>query len=124
MPRPTKYKPKPLDNSYIIPLNRQLAKIRKIKGFTQYSLAETIGISRKQISDYERGLALPNSETVIRLVTALKVSADILLGIKDIEFTASLPNVRFTRRLKDIEQLPEAKKRAIIKILDEFLKPV
>jgi hypothetical protein len=32
------------------------------------------------------------------------------------------PSVRFTRRLKDLESLPEAKKRAVVKILDEFIK--
>ena len=120
MGHPIKHKPPPLD---IIPIGQQLAKIRKIKGFTQYTLADSMGVSRKQISDYERGLALPNSDMVIRLATALKASADTLLGLKNIEFAASIPNVRFTRRLKDIEELPESKKRAIIKILDEFLRP-
>ena len=120
---PKKHKPPPLDPSYIIPISQQLAKIRKLKGFTQYTLADTIGVSRKQISDYERALALPNSDMVIRLATALKVSADSLLGLKHIDLPASVPNVRFTRRLRDIEQLPESKKRAIVKILDEFLSP-
>ena len=123
MGHPIKHKPPPLDNLHIIPISRQLAKIRKIKGFTQYTLADSIGVSRKQISDYERGLALPNSDMVIRLATTLKVSTDTLLGLKNIELSASIPNVRFTRRLKDIEELPESKKRAIIKILDEFLRP-
>ena len=123
MPRPAKHKPAPLDNACIIPIGCQLAKIRKIKGFTQYTLADSMGVSRKQISDYERGLALPNSDMIIRLATALKVSADTLLGLKNIELSVTIPNVRFTRRLKDIEDLPESKKRAIIKILDEFLRP-
>ena len=120
---PKKLKPPPLDPLCITPISQQLAKIRKLKGFTQYTLADAMGISRKQISDYERGLALPNSEMIIRLATTLKVSTDSLLGLRHIELPTSIPNVRFTRRLKDIEQLPESKKRAIVKILDEFLSP-
>jgi hypothetical protein len=58
---------------------------------------------------------------IIHLAIALKVSADALLGLKEIDLPES-PSVRFTRRLKDLESLPEAKKRAVVKILDEFIK--
>jgi transcriptional regulator with XRE-family HTH domain len=121
MPKPSKQIPAPLET--IPPLGPRLAKIRKLRGLSQYVLADKIGISRKKITDYERGLAHPNDEMIIRLAIALKVSADTLLGLKDSDFTENVPNVRFTRRLKDIENLPESKKRAVIKILDEFIRP-
>ena len=82
-----------------------------------------MGISRKQIADYERGLAHPNDDMIIRFAITLKVSADTLLGLKEIDFPEEKPNIRFTRRLKDLEQLSETKKRAVIKILDEFIRP-
>jgi len=115
---PRKLKPPPIDTT---PISKQLANIRKMKGFTQYTLADSIGVSRKQISDYERGLALPNSDMIVRLAAALKVSADSLLGLKHIETATTVSNVRFSRRIKEVEQLPESKKRIIVKILDEFL---
>jgi transcriptional regulator with XRE-family HTH domain len=123
MPRPSKFVPKPIDPP-ISPLGPRLAKIRRLKGFTQYTLADIMGVSRKQIADYEQGLALPNSDMIIRLATTLKISADTLLGLKDTVPNENVQNVRFSRRLKDIEQLPESKKRAVVKILDEFLRPV
>ena len=64
-----------------------------------------------------------NDEMIIRFALTLNVSADMLLGIKKANILFEKYNIRFTRRLKDIEQLPESKKRAIIKILDEFLRP-
>jgi hypothetical protein len=61
---------------------------------------------------------------IIRFALTLKVSADTLLGLKNTNILFDEKyNIRFTRRLKDIEQLPESKKRAIVKILDEFLRP-
>ena len=123
MPRPSKFIPKPID-PHISPLGPRLAKIRRLKGFTQYTLADMMGVSRKQIADYERGLALPNADMIIRLATALKISADTLLGLKDTVPKENVQNVRFTRRLRDIEELSESKKRAVVKILDEFIRPV
>jgi transcriptional regulator with XRE-family HTH domain len=122
MPRPAKNKPMPLDLE-IDPLGPRLARLREFRGFSQYSLAEHMGISRKQIADYERGLAHPNDEMIIRLAITLKVTTDTLLGLKDIDLPDETPNIRFTKRLRDLEHLPESKKRAIIKILDEFTRP-
>jgi transcriptional regulator with XRE-family HTH domain len=122
MPRPPKNKPTPLDLG-IPPLGPRLARIRKLRGFTQYSLADHIGVSRKQIADYEQGIAHPNDEMVIRLAIALKISSDTLLGLNEVELPEESTNTRFTRRLKDLEKLPEQKKRAIVKILDEFVRP-
>jgi len=122
MPRPAKSKPAPLDLG-ISPLGPRLAKLRKLRGFSQYTLADHMGISRKQIADYERGIAHPNDEMIIRLAVTLKVTTDMLLGLKDVELPDESPSIRFTKRLRDLEQLPESKKRAIIKILDEFARP-
>lgn len=122
MARPMKNSPAPIDPS-ISPLGERLARIRKLRGFSQESLAEAMGISRKQITDYETGRAHMNDEMIIRFAMTLKISADNLLGLKEIDIPIESPNIRFTRRLKELESLPESKKRAVIKILDEFIKP-
>ena len=121
MPRPAKNKPTPL-NLGITPFGPRLARLRKLRGFSQYSLADAMGVSRKQIADYEQGLANPNSEMIVRLAVTLKVSTDTLLGLKDSDIPEESPSLRFTKRLRDLEQLPESKKRAVIKILDEFTR--
>lgn len=81
-----------------------------------------MGVSRKQIADYERGLAHPNDEMIIRLALTLLVSTDTLLGLKEIELPQKSANIRFPKRLEGLEQLPESKKRVIIKIIDEFIR--
>ena len=121
MARPRKHTPNPIPFS--VDVGKQLALWRKNRGFTQELLAETMGISQKQITDYETGKVHMNDEMIIRFALTLKVSADTLLGLKKANILFEKYNIRFTRRLKDIEQLSESKKRAIIKILDEFLRP-
>ncbi len=121
MARPMKKQPTPI-NLDISPIGERLAKVRKLRGYSQESLAEAMGISRKQITDYETGRVHMNDEMIIRFALALKISTDNLLGLKEIELPVESPNIRFTRRLKDLEQLPESKKRAVIKFLDEFIK--
>lgn len=103
-------------------IGERLAKLRKLRGYSQEVLAETMGISRKQITDYETDRVHMNDEMIIRFALALRISADNLLGLNEIELPADTPSIRFTRRLKDLEKLPESKKRAVIKILDEFIK--
>ena len=121
MARPRKYTAQPIPFS--INVGKQLSLWRKRRGFTQEALAETMGISRKQITDYETGRVHMNDEMIIRFALTLKVPTDTLLGLKNANVLFEKYNIRFTRRLKDIERLPESKKRAIVKILDEFLKP-
>ena len=91
----------------------RLARLRKLKGCTQQALAEAIGISQKQVTDFETGRIHINEDMIIRFA----------LASKDIDPTEETPNIRFTKRLRDPEQLPESKKRAVIKILDEFTRP-
>lgn len=99
-----------------------MARLRKLKGYTQQALAETIGISQKQVTDFETGRIHNNEDMTIRFALALKVSTDTLLGLKDVDLPEETPNICFTKRLRDFEQLPESKKRAMIKILDEFTR--
>ena len=117
-PRKNIAKPIPFSTN----VGKQLASWRKNRGFTQEALAETMGISRKQITDYETGRVHMNDEMIIQFAITLKISADTLLGLKKNNASFEKHNIRFTRRLKDIEKLPESKKRVIVKFIDEFTK--
>ena len=121
MPQPAKNIPIPLPQSDIS-LGKRLAKYRKLQGLSQELLAEKIGLSRKQVVDYETGRVHLNDDMIIRFSLTLHVSADELLGLKSIKSTDESPELRFTRRLHDLSQLPEDKKRAILKILDDLIR--
>jgi transcriptional regulator with XRE-family HTH domain len=119
MPRPAKVAPPPLPP---VPTGEKIASLRKAKGLSQESLAELMGITRKQITDYETGRARMNDEMVVRFALALKVSTDQLLGLKDLDDTNAIPSLRLTRRLRELDQLPEPKRKAILKTLDDLIR--
>lgn len=81
-----------------------------------------MGISRKQVVDYETGRVHLNDEMIIRFAVMLKVSADELLGIKPSRSSDDQSELRFTKRFRDLALLPEDKKRAVLKILDDLIK--
>lgn len=60
-------------------LKENLAYARKLQGLRQYELAERIGVKPNTISNYEKGVSMPDFETLGKLRVALKVSADDLV---------------------------------------------
>lgn len=62
--------------------------LRKEKKLTQFQLAEQLGVSDKTVSKWERGLCLPESATVEKLITFFNISL--------MEFYAGERNKRLT----------------------------
>jgi transcriptional regulator with XRE-family HTH domain len=60
------------------PLGR---RIRQLRGFdlTQEEFAKKLGISQSQLSKYERGVAAPPADVLIRIKEQFRVSIDWLL---------------------------------------------
>lgn len=58
----------------------RLKKLRKAQKMTQKDLAKLIGVSSKSISNYEKGLASPDGENLVRLADALGSNAYYLTG--------------------------------------------
>ena len=53
-----------------------LAKLRKEKNLSQYELAEKMGFSRGQISNYEQGTRQPDFDTLQKFAAFFEVSTD------------------------------------------------
>jgi transcriptional regulator with XRE-family HTH domain len=56
-------------------------RIRQLRGFevTQDECAKKLGISQSQLSKYERGVAAPPADVLIRIKEQFRVSIDWLL---------------------------------------------
>lgn len=82
-----------------------------------------MGISRHTVADYEKDRTRLYSEMLARFVLSLGVSADEILGTSD-QKNASEPSssLRLMKRLAEIDRLPEAKKKAILKTLDDLIR--
>jgi transcriptional regulator with XRE-family HTH domain len=121
MPQPAKKTPPPVPGIDTA-IGKRIAQSRTKRGYSQAALAEEMGISRKQVVDYETGRVHLNDEMIIRFAVMLKVSADELLGIKPSRSSDDQSELRFTKRFRDLALLPEDKKRAVLKILDDLIK--
>jgi len=100
----------------------RLASLRKDRGLSQQQLADKVNVSRRVIAYYEVESDNPPSNLVMLLTKVLSVSADELLGIKPIKNNGSKPRLKFTRRMKQIEELPPSQQKALLKNIDMFLK--
>jgi transcriptional regulator with XRE-family HTH domain len=66
-----------------IPFGERLRTVRLRRGYSQSQLADILGTDRMHISHFETGQRLPSFDTLGRLIGALNVSADFLLGFTD-----------------------------------------
>lgn len=120
MPRKLKYKLKPL-NTIKENIGQRITRIRKENGITQKELADLIGITQTLMSDYETGRVRIFADIVTRIAIALEVSTDLIHGIENFKVKNSNPNLRFFKRIKEIEKLPEARKKEILRTLDDLI---
>ena len=61
-------------------LSENLARIRKETGLTQEALAVKLNVVRQTVSKWEKGIAVPDADTLCAIADALDVSAAQLLG--------------------------------------------
>ena len=52
-------------------------------GLTQEQIADLVGTGRQSINNYLSGWSVPNATVLARMCSALNVSADYLLGLKE-----------------------------------------
>lgn len=61
-------------------LSENIKKYRKIKGLTQYELAEKLLISPQSVSKWECGMSTPDISNLCKISNILDISVDLLLG--------------------------------------------
>ena len=69
-----------MKNKFALRLNELLIE----NEISKRELAKKIGVSATSISDWSTGKILPTAENVYLIAEYFKVSADYLLGLKDI----------------------------------------
>ena len=66
-------------------LIKNLVKLRKEAGMSQFELAEKLGVSQQTVSKYEKGTREPDNATLVKLSEIFNCSIDYLLGRTDIK---------------------------------------
>lgn len=100
---------------------QRLARLRKMRAFSQTELGDRVGVSQRVMTYYERQSERPPAYLLPRLAEALGVSVDELLGVRPVKDTPAPRNTRLWRKLRDIEKLPPGDRKAVLKFVDALL---
>jgi transcriptional regulator with XRE-family HTH domain len=95
-----------------------IASLRDKKGLSQTELADKSGVSRVMIGKYERGEATPSIDAAKKIADALEVSLDYLVG----EGINSKLDKQALKRLQDLEQLEDDKKKTLFDLIDTYIR--
>ncbi len=101
---------------------KRLREIRQRRGLTQAELGVAVGVSKRVITYYERDDALPPGAVLVHLAQVLRVGTDELLGVKPLKDSTSPKTARLLKRVKRVESLPAADRRAVLKLVDALLE--
>lgn len=93
---------------------RHLARIRKSRGLTQKELAEHIGLTRRMVAYYEAESEHIPTGLLPSIAKVLRVSADQLLGLKDIKIKAPEISMKLQSKLNIIPKLPHKERKAVL----------
>lgn len=100
----------------------QLVRLRRARGLTQEELGALVGLSNRMIAYHERDDAQPPGAMLAPLAAALRVTTDELLGLAPLTATLRPRTARLMKRLQQIEELPAAEQRAVLKMVDALLE--
>ena len=98
---------------------QRLRTLRKQKDLSQTELGQLAGLHYTHIGRFERGVALPGSDSLKRLAAALGVTSDYLLeGAATEAAIARFEDRELLKQFQDVEQLSEEDKHVVKRLLD------
>lgn len=103
----------------------RLRRLREERFLSQQSLAEGVEVQIAQISRYERGISMPNAETLADLAQFLRVSVGkLLLGEEDVEQMNAAPiaDISLLERFRDLEKLDRKDRQVAITLIDALIE--
>ena len=87
-------------------------RTREANNLTQVDIADRIGVSEEFYARIERGMCWPSIRTFARLVIALGVQADVLLGLKPADHFVSTPIQDIEDERSEIRRVSRLLRRA------------
>jgi transcriptional regulator with XRE-family HTH domain len=102
-------------------LGKRIAQLRKQQGLTQTQLAESLDLTQQQVGHFEVGRRRVPVSLLEPLAEALAVSVEELLG-REPKAKRRGPAPKLERHLEKISQLPRARQRFVLQVLDSVLQ--
>ena len=110
----------PNEAQFFKALGTRIAELRKEQGLSQQALADELGIAQQTFAHYEVGRARMPVSLLPVLARIFGVGVDELLGLRNGTGKRG-PAPKFQKQLERIGQLPRAKQRVVIEMLDGVL---
>ncbi|MCI6000888.1 MAG: helix-turn-helix domain-containing protein [Finegoldia magna] len=85
-------------------LNENIKSLRKSNGLSQEQLANEMHVVRQTVSKWERGLSVPDSDSLIKLSEILHTSVSVLLGENVVEIQQTELD-KISEKLEEINML-------------------
>ena len=101
---------------------KQLKILRENRNITQSRLAEILKVSPRAYNRWERSMAFPHFETVLKIADILQVSLDELVGRKEITSEIKIKNFRLRELYQKCDELPDEDQKAVIIVIDSLVK--
>jgi transcriptional regulator with XRE-family HTH domain len=102
-------------------LGARLAEARKAQRMTQVQLADALGIAQQTLAHYEGGRIRIQIATLAAMAQVLRFSIDDMLIGRTPGRARRGPASKLEQQLDAIAQLPKAKQRFVIDMLDTVL---
>ena len=113
----------PEDKQLYIDLGQKIATARKAMGLTQTKVATELGISQQTLAHYEVGRLRVAVSTLVPLTEILNTTVDELLHInKAAKGSKRGPASKLQRQIDQVQQLPRAKQRFVMDMLDTVIQ--
>jgi transcriptional regulator with XRE-family HTH domain len=100
----------------------RMARLRKLAGYSQRSLAQELGVSHRVIAYYEAESGHVPSDLLPAIAEALGVTADQLLGREAVTARRRPENRQLLRKLRRVEKLPAAERRQVVQLIDALVE--
>lgn len=116
----------PDERTFFTGLGQRIAKARKDADLTQQQLADSLGIPQPQLASYEVARRRVPVSLLPRLARALGVPIEILIEEDAMPSSAQGrsrrgPPSRLEQQLQRISQLPKARQKFVVEMLDTVL---
>ncbi len=104
-------------------IGEKLKELREKNGKTQLDISKFLGVTYQTIYKYEKDIAVPPADAIVKLAEYFNVSTDYLLGRTNIPNTIDEPIAiaASTKNGIDLSDVSEADKKTIMEFI-EFAK--
>ncbi|SOE73537.1 Helix-turn-helix [Burkholderia sp. OK233] len=100
----------------------RLRLLRSARKITQVRLAELLEINPRVYNRWERGIATPQLDTVVRIADILQVTLDELAGRAPVSAKPRIHNQKLLNLYQQVDSLPDAEQQALILVIDSFVR--